>query len=163
MKIKIIVLVFLMILISGSKFLSAQKMIIVERPGTIKNFKYKKGNKIYCKINNTKLLFGTISKVSDSSFCLNKNIEVKIKEISVIFKLRGFFYRSYPKIRLAGFGFLLANTINRTIHNQEGVFDKSGLISGFSIIGFSYVMQALAFRKQVIGEKWRIKIIDLSL
>ena len=141
--------------------LYSQKMIIVERPGTVKNFKYKKGNKIFLKKIDEEKLSGRISKITDTSFFINKNIEVKLSEITIVFKPRGFLYRSYIQIRFAGYAFLSLNTFNRLVHNEKPVFDNSGLIAGFSTIGISYAMQAFAFRKLKVGEKWRIKIIDL--
>ena len=161
MKLKYFILVSILFLFFSNQSLFSQKIIVVERPGTVKNVKYKKGSEIFLETINKKRLHGRISQISDSAFFLNNKFEVKLKDISIVLKPRGFLYRSYPKIRFAGYGFLFLNTFNRIIHNEKPVFDKTGLITGFSMIGLSYVMQAFIFKKQEIGEKWRIKVIDL--
>ncbi|MCD4772409.1 MAG: hypothetical protein K8R41_03380, partial [Bacteroidales bacterium] len=76
MKPKYFILISLLIFFIGTQVLFSQKMIIVERPGTVKNYKYKKGDKIFLETINKKRLHGRVSQISDSSFYLNNKFEV---------------------------------------------------------------------------------------
>lgn len=161
MRTGIVILLNFIFVFCSYQILFSQKMIVVERPGTIKNIKYEQGNEIFFEDDNGKRFYGRIDRISDSSFYLDNKHEVKYNDISVVLKPRLFLYHGYFKIRLAGFGFLFLNTFNRLSYNEKPVFNKSGLITASALFGLSYLMRMFVFKRYKTGKKWRIKYINL--
>jgi hypothetical protein len=144
--------------------LAAQNIFVIERPGTIKNYKYYSGDKIKIKtLLNDTLISGIITQVKDSSMVINNSNEIMIGDIAVIYrKPWGFNFLQYLSL-MAGISYLGISTINGLINMDEPIVPKETLIISGSIIAFGAVLTPLTTRKYKIdNEKWRTSILDFT-
>ena len=144
--------------------LSAQNIFVLERPGTIKNYKFYSGDNIQIRtISGDTILSGTITLVKDSSLLINYSNEVMIGDIAAIYrKPWGFNFLQYLSL-LAGTAYLGISTINGLINSDVPIVPKETLIISGSMIVFGVALIPLTTRKYVIDkEKWRLVILDFT-
>ncbi|MDT8392605.1 MAG: hypothetical protein RQ761_02085 [Bacteroidales bacterium] len=141
----------------------AQRILLVEKPGTFKNFKYFVGDEIILKTMpfNDKIA-GSIHFITDSSIVVDFDQEIMLNEIESVLKPRWGFGLLSGFTRYAGAGYLVLDIVNNAI-NHEVMVDKNTLIISGSLVAFSYAIVPLHTRKLTIGDRWRIKVLNLSM
>lgn len=141
----------------------AQRILLVEKPGTFKNFKYFVGDAIIIKtLPFGEKIAGSIHIITDSSLVVNFDQEIMLNEIKSVLKPRWGFNLLSGFTRYAGAGYLVLDIVNNAI-NHEIMVDKNTLIISGSLIAFSYAIVPLHNRKLTIGKRWRIKVLNLSM
>ncbi len=144
--------------------LGAQNIFIVERPGTIKNYKFYSGDKIKLRtISNDTLISGTISIIYDSSIIIDDANEITIGNIAAIYrKPWGYNFLQYLTV-LSGIAYLGISTINGLINSDNPIVPEETLIISGSMIAFGVALTPLTTRKYKIDkEKWRVVILDFT-
>jgi len=144
--------------------LAGQNALIIERPGTINNYKYFQGSEIKLKtISTDTIISGTISLIEDSIIILNQNFSLKITDIRTVYKKRwGFSFLQYLSI-FSGLAYVSISTINGLINNDSPVVPSETLIISGSMIAFGIAVTPLTTRKlKTDNEKWRVIILDFS-
>jgi len=157
--------IILLFLLGETGFqLFAQKILVVERPGTVKNFKYEPSDWIKIKIlPSGKILAGKISGMTDSSFTINKTTMVKLSEIGIVFKRRWGFLFLQQVFILAGIPYLGISLINGAINDDKPIISTGTIIIGSSIIAAGAAITPLVSRKlKVDNENWRIRILNFD-
>ena len=66
---KLVLTVILVLALSIA--VNAQMILLLEKPGTVKNIKYRAGDQIYVKTKDNLKFLGTINIITDSSFIIN--------------------------------------------------------------------------------------------
>jgi hypothetical protein len=66
----------------------AQTMLVVERPGTVKNYIYQAGQNIRLKTKSGKKISGPINIIKDSSLVVDYVNDLEIKDIAFVYKPR---------------------------------------------------------------------------
>lgn len=141
----------------------AQRILLVEKPGTFKNFKYFVGDAIILKtLPFGEKIAGSIHIITDSSIVVNFDHEIMLNEIESVLKPRWGFSLLSGFTRYAGAGYLILDIVNNAI-NHEVMVDKNTLIISGSLVAFSYALVPLHYRKLTIGKRWRIKVLNLSM
>ncbi len=144
--------------------LSGQNALVVERPGTIKNYKYFQGNEIKLRtISTDTTISGTISLIEDSIIILNQSFGLKITDIKTVYKKRwGFGFLQNLSI-FSGLAYVSINAINGLVNNDSPVVPHETLIISGSMIAFGIVLTPLTTRKfKIDNKKWRVIILDFS-
>lgn len=144
--------------------LAGQNILIIERPGTIKNYKYFQGNEIKLRtISNDTVVSGALSLIQDSTVIINNNFELEIDNISTVYRKRwGFSFLQYLSI-FGGLAYASINTINGLINNDSPVVPGETLIISGSMVAFGIVLTPLTTRKiKMDNGKWRILILDFD-
>lgn len=162
LRIKLLLILCLSFVIGS--ILTAQNIFVLERPGTIKNFKYYQGDKIKIRtIAADTVISGLIYRVNDSSIIINKTEEIQTSDIGVMYKKRwGYGFLQYLSI-FAGTAYLGINTLNGIINDDQPVIPHETLIISGSMIVFGVALTPLTTRKfKIDNEKWRIIILDFS-
>jgi hypothetical protein len=157
-----LLLVLLIFFVSYS--VEAQNILIVERPGTIKNYKYYTGDEIKLKtISTDATISGMIIDISDSSLIINHQYEIMISDITIIYRNKwGFRFLQYISL-IGGLFYLGINTLNGVINSDDPIVPEETLIISGSMIGFGIVLTPLTTRRYKIDkEKWRIVILDFT-
>lgn len=160
-------LLFILLLLFVSATAIAQKNIfIIEKPGTIKNYKYYPGNRIkldYSYDNKIDNASGIINKITDSTLIINKTHLIYLSKITTIYRARyGFSLLTQAGIK-GGAAFFIVDGLNRTLTGAKPVFRKKTAIISGSLIGGGLLF--LPFIKKPLhinNEDWRIKVIDTS-
>lgn len=160
-------LLFILLLLFVSATVIAQKnILIIEKPGTVKNYKYYLGSRIkldYTYDNKFDKVAGTISKITDSTLIINKTHLIYISNITTIYRSRyGFSLLTQAGIK-GGAAFFIVDGLNRALTGTRPIFKKeTAIISGSLISGGLLFLPFVNKPLRINNEDWRIKIIDTS-
>ncbi len=157
-----ILALFALVLIVHS--VDAQRILLLEKPGKFKNFKYFVGNEIVLKTYPDGLKQkGTIHEITDTSIVINFDNEIMLEDIQMVLKRRWGFNILSKATRIAGAGYFLLDVINRTINNDSPIVQQNTLAISAGLVAFSYALVPLHNRRMKQGEKWRIKVLNMSM
>ena len=160
MKIRLSALLIVLFLIPFA--MEAQQYLVIEKTGTVKNFKYSPGNSIHLLLSE-KHIKGTITQLTDSTLTIDYLIIVPLQQITKVYRFRGFVYRFSKKALFAGgiayMGIVGANGI---INNEYPLIDQTTAIIGLSMVAGSFLLKPLYYRKIPLDGRWQIKVIDFE-
>jgi hypothetical protein len=142
--------------------IQAQKILLVEYAGTIKNIKYYEGDNIHLRIKNDTVAFhlrGRLTQIRDSSIIIDYCNEVSIIDIDAVFRERTGIRIAQSAMIISGTGFFIVDTFNRIINNESPLVDQQTAVIGGSIATAGLVMTLFNERKFNIRDKWRVKIL----
>jgi hypothetical protein len=140
-----------------------QKLLVLEKAGTAKNFKYKTGDKIRLETVRDNLVFsGKITEIKDSSIIIESYNEIKLREISQVFRERSLMRLFSGAAISGGLFYLSLDAVNGILNNDSPVIAKNTLIASGILVGTGLIMRQFFFRKFETKEKWRLKILDFS-
>ena len=158
------ILIFLLLLSFVGPELIAQRVLLVEKPGRFKNYKYFVGDDIIVKIAPYgEKHEGTIHEVTDTSLLINFDNEIMIDDIEMILRPRWGFNLLSKVTRIAGAGYFVLDVVNRSINNQSPVVDQNTLMISAGLVAFSYALVPFHDKRIKKGEKWRIKVLNMSM
>ena len=142
----------------------AQNILLIEKPGKFKNYKYFVGDDIVVKTLPYNIRYeGTIHEITDSSILLNFENEIMIDDIVMVMKRRWGWSLMSKVTRIAGAGYFVLDVTNRTINNQSPIVDESTIMISSGLVVFSYALLPIHFKRMRRGEKWRIKVLNMSM
>lgn len=142
----------------------AQRILLVEKPGTFRNFKYFVGDGITLRTTfSDARLEGVIHEITDSSILINFDNEIMLKHIRTIHKRRWGLSLLSKATRIAGAGYFAIDALNRTINKESPIFDTQTLLISSGLVAFSYSLVPLHYKKMKRGPKWRVRILNMSL
>ncbi len=161
--------VFSRILVFLSFFLlvntvDAQRVLLVEKAGKFRNYKYFVGDDIILKTApyNTKHE-GAIHEITDTSILLNFDDEVMIEDIQMVLRQRWGLGLIAKITRIAGAGYFVLDVVNRSINSESPIVTQNTAIISASMVAFSYALLPLQKRRIKRGEKWRVKVLNMSM
>lgn len=143
-------------------FAFAQKILLLEKPGTINNVKYKIGDGIDLSTDQKQKISGIISNIGDSIITVNYS-KVKISEIRYINK-RNVFPSILSGIGIqGGLAYVGIDLINNVINNETPYIRKSTLKTGAYSFGIGIIANLFIKNKRKIdGKKWRLTVLDFD-
>ena len=156
----------LLFLAMGLMFSSAQaqRVLLIEKPGKFKNYKYYIGNNIALKT----LPFGekydgNIHVITDTSIVINFDNEIMLSDIEVIIRPRWGLGLLSKVTRIAGAGYFVLDVANNSLTGQPTIVDKNTAIISAGLIAFSYLIVPLHNKRMKAGNPWRIKVLNMSM
>jgi hypothetical protein len=151
------VYIFLVILISNIAF--SQTMMVVERPGTVKNYIFEAGQYISLKTKDGQKINGPINIIRDSSLVVNFVHELELSEIEIVYKPR-YLLNIFGTVFIGGSVMYLGlDAINGGMKGKNLKKD-SGFLVASSFIASGIIMKLFSKKKMHIdNDKWRIKIL----
>ncbi len=161
MKIRLLVFLFVFSLIPFAT--EAQQYLVVEKTGTVKNFKYSPGNDIELLVNETRIK-GTITHLTDSTLTIDNTLIIPLQQIKKVYRFRGFIYKFSRKALFGGGLVYMAITgANGIIHNEYPLIDQTTAIIGVSMMGASFLLKPFFYRKIPMDGRWQLKVIDFDV
>lgn len=159
MKRLLLLMVFSIILLVSQ----AQKTLLFEKVGTPNRYAYHLGDDIKIRtIKNQVILKSYLWHLTDTTLTIGPRTTIPVTDIDA-------FYRNhhFPKLMsrfffIAGAGYLLIDSFNNLINNEQVFMPQTLIISG-SLIGVSLVLIPAHQTKYRIGVKWKVKILDEDL
>lgn len=152
-----IVYILLFALISNIVF--SQTMMVVERPGTVKNHIYEAGQYISLKTKDGEKISGPINIIRDSSLVVDFVHELDISDIAIV-------YKSRELMNIFGTAFIGGSILYIGLDAVNGGMKNKNLSkdTGFLVAGGFFTTGVLMKvfskkRMQIDNEKWRIKIL----
>ncbi len=139
---------------------SAQKLLLVEKPGTVKNYKFEKGDRfILMKKGDSRKVDGTITQLLDTSFVIDYQYLINFSEINKVYKVRGLANFMTELGIKGGLGFFLVDFTNNLIQHDLLINPLTLKISG-GFIATALVFRIIRHKPLKLGPGWRLRIID---
>ena len=143
--------------------MEAQRVLLIEKPGKFKNYKYFVGDDIMLKTAPYSQKYeGTIHEISDTSIIINFDNEIMLKDINKVLRKRTGLPWLSIITRALGAGYLLLDVVNNALNN-EPIIDQQTVMISAGLVAFSYALVPLHNRHLKRGEKWRIKVLNMSM
>jgi hypothetical protein len=142
---------------------AGQRVLLVEKPGSFKNFKYFEGEDIILRTYpDGDRIEGTIHLMTDSSIIVNYDNEIQLENIERIIRPLFWIRLLSKSTRIAGAGYFVLDAVNNTINNETIIDEQTVKISA-GLVAFSYALVPFQYRRIKIGNPWRLKILDFSM
>ncbi len=157
----------IMLLIAGFLLVpaltQAQKYLVLEKAGTVKNFKYRINNRIIFEVGGMTVA-GKITDIRDSSIVINSTAEFFIHEIDAVTR-ESRLLRNISNLLFirAGAAYFLVVGINRTINHEYPVIDESTITISAAMIAAGVALKPFIRRHFELGQKWRLKILNFDV
>ncbi len=151
-------LLFLSVLIIDSR---SQNYFIIEKPGTIHNFKFQVNDVIKLKAGpKGEIIEGRIYKIADSSITIGYYYTLHPEEIQVLYKQRFGFFFLQRVLFFMGVPYLAISAFNGIINSDSPMVSKNTWIISSSLIGASLALTPFTTREIKVDNKhWRAKIL----
>jgi len=142
----------------------AQRILMLEKPGKFKNYKYFIGSNIVLKtIPSGEKHDGTIRVITDTSIVINFDNEIMLSDIEMIMRPR-WGLRLLSKItRIAGPGYFILDVVNNSITGHPTIVNKNTAMISAGLVGFSYLIVPMHNKRMKAGNPWRIKVLNMSM
>ncbi len=149
---------FFLLLLLFSITVVSQNALILEKCNHRRNYKYKVDNKIILELKNQEVISGIITRIEDSTIVLDGLNNINISEIQFVIRKRHGFYQMWNLFFLKiGLGYFAITTINRTIRDEQPIFNTTNMIIVGSAAIIGIVGKLLYVKKyQIDNIHWRV-------
>ena len=143
---------------------NAQQYLVVQKRGTVKNFKYEVGNKISFQTKKGDFYVqGSISKLTDSTVFIDNLYEIELENIGVVLRQRGFWMKLSKQFFISGgIAYVTIVGINGIINNDCPLIDEQTLIISASMVAVGFLLKPFYVKKMDVSEKWQLKVLDFN-
>ena len=150
-----------MFLVSTGLF--AQKFLLVENQKSFRNFKLYPGDEITFRIpSEEKRIDDLIVDITGNSVIFELMGEVKLTEISAIYRDNYVVKILQPFTLLAGAAYFGIDSFNRLINNDAPVILAETAIISAGLVAFSFALTPFRQRKINTSGKWQLRTINLN-
>lgn len=161
-------LLTLSIAISFSISSPAQKFIALDVyhfTGNMKRIRFYKNDRIIFKEKDSRALYsGVIIDINDTSFTIEKQDPVRIKDVAcIVIDRSNFVTRAIPEFLMAfGGGFIALDSFNNFVNGDSPVIKKEAVIEGVAFAASGWLLMSFAKKKHRIGRRCALKVIDVT-
>ncbi len=150
---------YLLLLVFSTHVTFSQTMMVVERPGTVKNYIFEAGNYISLKTTSGEKISGPINIIRDSSLVVDFTHEMELNEIEIVYQPR-YLINIFGSAFIGGsLLYLTLDGINGGMKNKKLIEDP-GFLTATGFLATGVAMKLFSKKKMRIdNEKWRIKIL----
>ncbi|MHC1708389.1 MAG: hypothetical protein AB9842_12840 [Bacteroidales bacterium] len=142
---------------------NAQKILILEKAGTVNNYKYRVNEPIYLKIKSGPDRFrGTISRLSDSTLILDYIREIKYSEVTDIYRPMWVKHWLPELLIKASIGYFVVVSINNILQHVYPVLPGDLLITTATLAGSGLIFNKLLEKHYHLDKGWRIRLLDFD-
>jgi hypothetical protein len=156
-------LIFIGVMFLVSTGLFAQKFLLVENQKSFRNFKLYPGDEITFRIpSEEKRIDDLIVDITGNSVIFELMGEVKLTEISAIYRDNYVVKILQPFTLLAGAAYFGIDSFNRLINNDAPVILAETAIISAGLVAFSFALTPFRQRKINTSGKWQLRTINLN-
>ncbi|MEI7499110.1 MAG: hypothetical protein WCK84_01575 [Bacteroidota bacterium] len=163
MKMKKLLPLIVLFFITGHVF--SQKTLVVEKIGTSRRFFYHTGDYVKLRVSRLDtLLKGKIWFIKDSLISVEelRPFEVHLGDIRSVYKQFGFPKRFGAYLGAFGVGIFAIMATNHLLNNEQVFTTDMFIISG-AFIGGSIISFSLSQKRCKIGNRWKVKILEINI
>jgi hypothetical protein len=154
-------LIFILLLIHFQGF--SQKILLLERPGTITNYKYRLDDKIIIKMKgNSAIIQGRISKLTDSSMVIDYMTLVRFREISTVIRPVWVQHWLPALLTEGGAAYLVLTGINDLLTKTYPIIPMDVLLTSGILITAGIGLKYALARVCDLDHKWRLRVLDFD-
>jgi len=163
MKIHLLIIYTLLFLLS-CQTIYAQKVLLLQKPGTTKRYLYHVGDKIMVRMGDPEFNSGgEITYIDDSLCTLNKNYTFPIAKVKEVERMRSWFYFSWSKFFAASVVYAGGSIINRAIHNEKPIIDNTIPFVSGSLAALGTASLLLRYHHCKMEDGWILKVLDFDI
>ncbi len=141
----------------------SQKILVVEKPGTINNIKYTVGSTIKIKTIEGLRIDGHIILITDTTVVINY-FTIKIRDIKNVYANRRLLQDFSALGITGGIAYTSIDALNGFINNDTPILRKNALKISGVMLGAGIIFKLFDTKKLKINNKdWRIKILDFGI
>ncbi len=156
--------IFTILMLALSQALDAQKVILLQKPGTTKRFMFKTGDNITVMMGNPEFIAGGVITYIDDTLCIvNKNYTIPFASVKEVKITRHFLNSAWRKMFLVPVVYSGISLINRGIHKEKPLIDNTILIAGGSFIALGSAAYLLRYRHCKMDNGWKLKVLDFDV
>jgi len=149
------------ILVISPTLLNAQKILVIEKPGTVKNIKFEVNDRIKFRLENNMKINGRIQKLTDSSVFINRE-EFLFLKIKYFYKDR-FGWKVFSNTTFqAGVAYLGIDALNNLANNERPVVSAKTLKPSMILIIIGTLASPLVEKRLEVRKKWRVRVLDFD-
>ncbi len=138
-----------------------QGILILENTSTLKNLKYYPGDDVILSISGEKgKIFDSVIGIEDSLITLAEAGEVEFSRIEAFYTANWLVRTVRGLTFIGGTAYLALDSFNRLINKEGPVFQEETLLISGALVGFSFALIPLSYRKMKLGDKWKLRMID---
>jgi hypothetical protein len=142
----------------------AQKVLLVQKPGTTTRFLYKVGDQISVRIGEPAFtVSGQITYIDDSVCTVNKDYTFHISKVLTVIRTRHFLHNSWRKLFLASALYAGGSMINRSLNDEKPLIDNTIPIVSGSFIVLGTTAYLLRYRHLKMEDGWNLKVLDFDI
>ncbi len=143
---------------------NAQQYLVVQKRGTVKNYKYEVGNKISFQTNKGDFYVkGSISKMTDSTIFIDNLYNFELENIGIVLRQRRFWKKLSKQFFISGgIAYVTIVGINGVINNDSPLIDEQTLIISASMVAIGLLLKPFIVKKMDVTEKWQLKVLDFN-
>ncbi|MEI6061641.1 MAG: hypothetical protein WCR72_13095 [Bacteroidota bacterium] len=147
-----------------SQNIVAQKVILLQNPGTTKRILYHTGDKIAVRMGEPEFsVNGEITFIDDSVCTVNNNYTFPLSKVKEVYRKRSWFYASWSKLFAASVIYAGGSMINRSIHNEKPLIDNTIPIVSGSFVALGTASCLLRYRHFKMEDNWHLKVLDFDI
>jgi hypothetical protein len=136
----------------------SQNILVLEKPGVKKNFKYKEGDKIDLKTRDSITLKGMITSIKDTLITLNFYTEVRLHNVMQVTRTRWAISILSKVLLIGGAGMIIVEALNGAISNTPSNTNFYYYGAGAAAAGaLTYPLEKA--RYPIGPDKWRLKVL----
>lgn len=159
---KKMILAFALVFSILAPALAQKNILVLERPGNTKNFKYFVGDKIELVTIDSLTRKGVISAINDSVFVLDYYTEVPLKSVAQIQRDRWALKILSRVMMIGGVGLIALEAVNGAI-SSDGNINPNTLYAGAGIAAGGILLIPLRKSHYYISpDQWKIKILSAN-
>lgn len=144
--------------------LAAQKVLLLQKPGTTTRFLYRSGDKITLRMGEPEFVVsGEITYIDDSLCTVNKNYTFQLAKVNEVDRKRHWFYVNWRKLFLASGLYAGGSMINRALNNDKPLIDNTIPIVSGSFIALGTTSFFLRYRRCKMEDNWQLKVLDFDI
>jgi hypothetical protein len=156
-------LALLILALLGITSCFSQKVLILEKIGKGKWFKYQQQDPINLMTRKDKLhLNGFITSINDSSLEVDMKYTVRLDDVDWVQRYNKHRNKNGMRVAIAG-GVLIGIVTLNNVFNNDPVFDPTFLIAGAGITAAGLTWMACSKPRYQVGAKWKLKVLDYSI
>lgn len=142
----------------------AQRILLVEKPGSFKNHKYFAGDDITIRAGNyDRRISGIIDRITDTSLLIDYDKDIMINDIDMVLKHRYWMGLLSKATRIAGAGYFALDVINNIITGNPTIVNETTVIISAGLVAFSYTLVPVHYKRMKLGKPWRFSVLNMSM
>jgi hypothetical protein len=139
----------------------SQNILVMEKAGFKKNYKYNQGDKIMLKTKDSVNVKGMITTISDTSIVLDFYTEIKLRNIIQVNRTRWGISILSKALLIGGAGLVIVEAVNGVI-NGTGI-NTNVLYIGAGAAAAGALLYPFDKSRYTIGpDKWKLKVLQIE-
>jgi hypothetical protein len=155
-------LVISLILISVVLCSAQKNVVVLEKPGNVKNFKYFEGDKIEIQTTDSLEVKGMITAIRDTSIVMNFYTEVSINKIKTVYRTRWAVSILSKVLMIGGVGLVLVEAVNGAISSNGNMNENYLYIGAGTAAAGALLIPLQKAKYHIAPDKWKIKILPID-